>query len=58
MSRTGNPMCLGTEYIYKVTLNRQTAVFGGTLKTVPGKCAFYFRFLGDGFVDFLSFELK
>lgn len=47
-------LCAGIE----VTLNRQTAVFGGTLKTVQGKRAFYFRFLGDGFVDFLSFELK
>ena len=53
-SESFDTLCASIE----VTLNRQTAVFDGTLKTIPGKCAFYFRFIGDGFVDFLSFELK
>ena len=53
-SESFNTLCASIE----VTLNRQTAVFGGTLKTEQGKCAFYFRFVGKGFVDFLSFELK
>ena len=53
-SESFNTLCASIE----VTLNRQTAVFGGTLKTEQGKCALYFRFVGKGFVDFLSFELK
>ena len=53
-SESFDTLCASIE----VTLNRQTAVFDGTLKTIPEKCAFYFRFIGDGFVDFLSFELK
>lgn len=53
-SESFNTLCASIE----VTLNRQTAVFGGTLKTEQGKCAFYFRFVGKGFVDFISFELK
>lgn len=41
-----------------VKLDGREETFAKNLNTHPGKQALYFRFLGDGAVDFLSFELQ